>query len=293
MADSLTFTSLQRFLRSEYYALNTCFIGTYYLFRRAHVGSIVELKTPVDLWKGEFTTLHSAEFRGLEAQVAATLVVTAIFRSYRSTSLDASLATILGFSQLFVIIMSCLVDGAAGLHYLAAFALVFLLVNEPTYTGPSKVDTLTPQTFQEACTSSAAAASGVACVVYLHAPWHARCRHACGLFAELSNRYATDKLRFGQLDVGCWPRIARQLDIELSSVSNQLPTIAMWEGGEERGRVPTSSAGRRRQRSAKWGITKLDIINALELDVRYANSMSSTTGSASQHDQAGESKKAA
>lgn len=63
-----------------------------------------------------------------------------------------------------------------------------------------------------------------------------RCRHAYPLFAELSNRYATDKLHFAKLDVGVWPHIARQLGMDLSAVSSQLPTVVCFEKGEETGR---------------------------------------------------------
>ncbi len=97
------------------------------------------------------------------------------------------------------------------------------------------------------------------------------------MFAELSLRYATDKLRFARLDVGTWSRTGKALNLDLTSTSSQLPTVALFEHGSEVARVPAATraalAG-----AAKHTLSKVQLISALELDARFARSMGSGTG---------------
>lgn len=61
-------------------------------------------------------------------------------------------------------------------------------------------------------------------------------------------------------------QVAAAYSVELSSVSQQLPTLLLFEGGEEKGRLPK-----------KWGstltgaaFTKKDVVRCFELDARLA-----------------------
>eukprot|EP00967_Tisochrysis_lutea_P034093 scaffold40603_cov15-Tisochrysis_lutea.AAC.1 len=64
-------------------------------------------------------------------------------------------------------------------------------------------------------------------------PRACRCRHGYTLFADLANRYTTDKLRFFKLDVGVWPHVGTVADVEVSCVSSQLPSVITYEKGQE------------------------------------------------------------
>lgn len=57
----------------------------------------------------------------------------------------------------------------AGLHYLVAFLIVFLLVNEPGYSGEDKVSTLTAKVFQEECLTDDG--SGATRIVFFYTDW--------------------------------------------------------------------------------------------------------------------------
>jgi hypothetical protein len=96
------------------------------------------------------------------------------------------------------------------------------------------------------------------------------------MFAELANRYASDSLCFYKLDVSTWLNVAISAGItELSGASPQLPTVVVFEGGEEKARLPDPKAG-------KSSLSKLDLIKHLSLDVRYAIAQGSTGSSHSQ-----------
>jgi hypothetical protein len=100
------------------------------------------------------------------------------------------------------------------------------------------------------------------------------------MFAELANRYATDQLCFYKLDVSTWVNVAASLGInEFSSASPQLPTVVVFEGGDEKARLPDPRAG-------KTSFTKLDLIKHLSLDVRYAIAQGSTGAGGSSNTQA-------
>lgn len=285
-----------RFLTSEYFLLNVCVLATYYLYREAHVDYDVDLGSPLtSVWKvlqplikgagvqlpnwvvGRFSSLHSAAFTALESQVAASLVLTAVMRSYKSSSVDAMVATLVGYCQGFVLINSALTDAVACTWYLLAFIIIFLLFNEPSYTGASNVDILTPALLQEKCLTDNG--DGVAYAVFMHTSWSSRSRHAYPVFAELSQRFATDKLKFGRLDIGLWPVLARQLNLDLSAVSSQLPTVILFEGGQAAARVPAGSKASLKG-VGKWTFSKVELISALQLDARYARTMTTAVGAA-------------
>ena len=67
-----------------------------------------------------------------------------------------------------------------------------------------------------------------------------RCSYGYALFADLANRYSTDKLRFVRLDLGVWPSVGTVADVEVSAISGQLPSVITYERGQEERRVPST-----------------------------------------------------
>jgi len=45
-------------------------------------------------------------------------------------------------------------------------------------------------------------------------------------------------VQFAKMDLGRWPRIAKELNVSLSGTSKQLPTLIMYENGRECARIP-------------------------------------------------------
>lgn len=56
-----------------------------------------------------------------------------------------------------------------------------------------------------------------------------------------THRYASEKLKFGCLDVGMWPRFAKEVKISTQTWSNQLPATVLYSRGQEVARIPAAS----------------------------------------------------
>jgi hypothetical protein len=52
------------------------------------------------------------------------------------------------------------------------------------------------------------------------------------------HRYSSETLRFGKVDVDKFPELAREYQIDASTASWQLPTLILFQGGTEIGRLP-------------------------------------------------------
>ncbi len=78
-----------------------------------------------------------------------------------------------------ILALTCsLLPQVACAWYFLAFTLIFVLFNEPSYTGPSAVETLTGDTFVEKCASKeqggGGANGGATYVVFCGTQWSAR-----------------------------------------------------------------------------------------------------------------------
>ena len=110
--------------------------------------------------------------------------------------------TLLGYVQCFVSVMAFLVDPLLSAHYLAAFILSYLLLEQPNVTGNSPaVENWTPVVLKERARASEGPFAGVSYLVFLHAPYSLQCNHIFGTFSELAARYATEKVVFARLDL--------------------------------------------------------------------------------------------
>ncbi|KAF5835916.1 hypothetical protein DUNSADRAFT_6673 [Dunaliella salina] len=237
--------SLKRLLLSEYYGANLLVLTTYIVGLRRHaLGKDVEKATPLSWLTG---SVETAPFVAVEFQLGAALVSAALIYGYRSTTCDAAVASAAWFARLHMLLMALLVDKAAFVCYAAAFGLVFLLFSHPWHTDSDD---------KPACEPTSITNLG-AC----------RCRHGYTLFADLAKRYTTDKLRFAKLDVGVWPHVGTVADVEVSCVSNQLPSVITYEKGQEDRRVPSTRKNR------KHIFSRLDLINGLGLDIKRARSL--------------------
>uniref|UniRef100_A0A7S0WRM6 Thioredoxin domain-containing protein n=1 Tax=Chlamydomonas leiostraca TaxID=1034604 RepID=A0A7S0WRM6_9CHLO len=273
-------------LMSEYYLANAVVILSYLWFRSKHTGTQVNIKNPVNIHP-MFSSLHSSSFDTLEGQIFTTLLITAAFRTFRATSLEAYFASACGFCQLFVLIITAVTDVVVGIQYAMALMIIIMVCNQPTYTGPDQVNALTPITFHEITKKDNT--DGITHVVLFYASWSSRCRQTYSLFAELSNRFSADKIQFSKLDIGTWPREAKLQNIDLSAGSAQVPSVIMYEKGHEVARVPSNTKAAIRV-ATKRAFTKSDLIKGLELEKRHAKA-TGAAGAASGDKAEGKKKK--
>ena len=152
--------------------------------------------------------------------------------------------------------------------YLFSYLVLAMLFPQPIYAGPTKAVEYTPQTFYETVltghdekhdkkdtkdtkdtkkkekkekpptTPADADPDAVTHIVELFAPWSPQCLVLEPVFAELSQTYATEKRKFGKLDVSRWPAMAKELNVNLNGATDQLPTFVSFQHGKELRRIP-------------------------------------------------------
>ncbi|GLC45752.1 hypothetical protein PLESTB_000502200 [Pleodorina starrii] len=252
---------LNMMLTSPYYFLNIMLTSLYVVFREYYRHKPIQQGM---LFFGEVR-----DYESWERYVGFLCGCYGAFRFIKARSRMAGLTSLLDFAQLFVGIMAMVCSPILLAYLVLAYALIYLLIPQPMYPLADVMEPLTPEHLAEDVRKPG---TDVTWVVYYYAPWHPACRHMAPELADLARRYGgTDKLKFAMLDVGEYSKAATRLGIELSPVSQQLPTMALYEKGEEVARLPAKKAGGAGFRAG--GFKAKDAIRALELDMRFTRAM--------------------
>ena len=106
-------------------------------------------------------------------------------------------------------------------------------------------------------------------VIAFYTVWSPACNALAPIFAELSHTYSgCTGLRFGKVDVTRHPAVARQVGVDATTWSKQLPTIVVFRGGREIDRRPGLSS--KTKKVVKFNFTWENIIAAFSLKELYA-----------------------
>ena len=70
------------------------------------------------------------------------------------------------------------------------------------------------------------------------AQWADSCFYTAPLWHKFANKYATDKVKFIEIDVGKFVRMTKDFKVNTQGVANQLPTLVMLENEREYLRFP-------------------------------------------------------
>ena len=144
---------------------------------------------------------------------------------------------------------------------------MFLLLKGPRYNGPQKISTFySINDFENTVTGKKASKSDTMWLVAFVTDWNPDCHFFIPVLAELSLRYTNETLRFGQIDIGKFPELAEVFKIDVSGMSNQLPSFILFENGKEKQRLPPLN---KKNEVIKTIITKESVIRVFELDTRY------------------------
>ncbi len=157
-------------------------------------------------------------------------------------------------------------------YYITLYCIMYLLLPQPE--APSlheHLEHLTPEGLAE---DVKAPGSETTWVVLYYTSYSAPCRQMSWDLADLAARYATDRLKFAVLDVGEYYKTAAKLGIDLTPYNPQLPTVVLYEKGEEVMRMP------KKQGSSIWGsgFKARDVVRSMELDMRYTRSLAKLKG---------------
>jgi thiol-disulfide isomerase/thioredoxin len=126
-------------------------------------------------------------------------------------------------------------DVKLGVAYSIFFVITAMLVPEPTYQGPEKIVYFrTANSFDDELERD----KRVNWVVTFYTTWNPGCANFAPIFAQISNEYHLDNLKFGKIDIGRLPELGKKYHVSDSSLSRQLPTIILFRNGKEVCRRP-------------------------------------------------------
>lgn len=186
-------------------------------------------------------------------------------RLWRRSTLDQFLSDM----SFYLRAMSCFVlvcaDWRRGVYLLLWNLLSFLLLPQQRYAGPSKVELLNPASLDRQAMSES---SKETWLVMLTAPWSSKSRHAQHTFAELSQEYSSNNLRFGELEVSRWPKVAVKFDVNIESIPHQLPSFLLFQRGKVVKRLPAKD-----ENWERWLRLRTILVGHFELDMLMAKEM--------------------
>jgi len=94
-----------------------------------------------------------------------------------------------------------------GAMYGVVFVLCALLLPEPTYNGPENVVYFrTPNSLDEELERD----KRIIWIVTFYTTWNPSCVNFAPIFAQISNEYRLDNLKFGKVDIGRLPEIGKK-----------------------------------------------------------------------------------
>eukprot|EP00951_Prasinocladus_malaysianus_P009410 scaffold68662_cov37-Prasinocladus_malaysianus.AAC.1 len=229
--------------------------------------------------------VSQADLLSWEKQAFSVFGVVMAVKAYKALSLDMFFSDFFLYAKAVLFALSYASDWRICCYYVIAFVLMFLVAQQPCYTGPDNIKYFTPGTFKWDVQENH---KGVTWLVELYAPWSPPCIHLEPVFADLSLKYTNERFKFGKLDVGRWPQIGPELRVDVNGATEQLPTIIMFEAGEEIGRIPhVFSDGS----FAKGKFRRSDIVRAFDLENQYARTLKGESFKSSQKAKSGKEKR--
>jgi Thioredoxin len=205
-----------------YYLGNAALIGTYLVHRFILPGSSLASSVLARSWES----------------VVGVCAVALLVSSQRKKvpSVDGFLGQILTVGRCAVLSLAFLVSWKIGLYYLLAILFLFVLFPQPVYSGRSPVQQLTPAAFHQDILK--AGPSDGRWLVEFYAPWSSSCVHFRPVFAGLAWDCTNENLKFGHLEISRWPGLAKSLNIDVGTMSLQLPTVVLFEKGYALSQTP-------------------------------------------------------
>ncbi|QDZ25518.1 thioredoxin domain-containing protein [Chloropicon primus] len=237
------------------------FLQPYYLFN-----ALILLSYPLArFWAMNTRGLRNglvhteSEVISWEKQAFSLLGIITVVKFIKRQSLDSFFSDFFMFMKVAVAVLAFVLDVRLFSWYWMVYTIMFVLLQQPRYAGPSKFTHYTPASLHEAVNLD----DGVSRLIEFHAAWSPPCLHLEPAMAELSVKYTKDDFKFGKFDVGRWPYVGEGYKVSTSAIANQLPTLILFKGGKEVARIPHVFKD---GSFVKGRYRKKDIIKGFDLD---------------------------
>ncbi|KAM3131347.1 hypothetical protein pb186bvf_016529 [Paramecium bursaria] len=227
-----------------------------------------------------------------------TLMAYAVVKYYRASTNRQFLSDLFFTVKIALIASYFFVDFRISIIYAVACLAVWLLFSEPTYDGPTQMleiesmeqfEEIVGVTFKDDAngdiveelnkryltknqnkkyqqTTNYKQTDMVFAEFYVD--WAQTCQHTKEIWADFSNKFQTKQLKFISVDLQKIPRLSECYRINTSGVSRQLPTLILFENGEEALRFPPIDQ-KTRKIAKVLKYAKKELLNLFNLDKRY------------------------
>uniref|UniRef100_A0A3Q3DBM6 Thioredoxin-related transmembrane protein 2a n=1 Tax=Hippocampus comes TaxID=109280 RepID=A0A3Q3DBM6_HIPCM len=135
----------------------------------------------------------------------------------------------------------------------------------PLYVGPEYIKYFSDKTIDEELQKD----SRVTWIVEFYANWSSDCQSFAPVYADLSLKYNCAGLRFGKVDVGRYGEVSQRYKVSTSPLSKQLPSLVLFQGGQEIMRRPAVDS---KGRAISWTFNEENIIREFDLNERFQKS---------------------
>lgn len=141
-----------------------------------------------------------------------------------------------------------------------------MLFRVPLYSGPSKFTEIESRVEFENTVKA-----DEIWVILFYAEWDTQCNLTMSIWADLSLKYTTNKLKFGKVDVERVSEAALTACVDGSGLTGQLPTLIKYENGKEIVRFPPVASDGTMGRVIKYKVGP--IVNYLGLKEDYFSTL--------------------
>ncbi|XP_076035521.1 thioredoxin-related transmembrane protein 2 homolog [Oratosquilla oratoria] len=179
---------------------------------------------------------ESCEFSMWESEVMFFMLVVIMFRSRKTDS--RSMLSYISLASMYAKVGNVILwfssDPIQGIVYCIISLIIFLIIGEPVYKGPEAITYFRANALDDEIVKD----PSVTWLIAYYAAWNPQCTSFAHVFAKLSNEYALENLKFGKIDVGRYPDVAKKHHINITAFSVQLPTVSIFKNGKEVMRRP-------------------------------------------------------
>lgn len=250
----LTIPNIRHYL-SAYHVANTVLCVSFVFLRtfRPFCTTLFPLKNP------EFPV---CVLSWGETNILLFLACVIVLKNRRRPPFQQYIVTVFNFSKVANFALFFYADPRLSLLFAVSCLVVVVLFPEPAYLGPQNVTYFEGNTLEEELTTD----PRTTWMVQFYANWAPECLAFAGDFAKLSVEYHHSRLKFGKVDAGRYPEIAKKFGVETSPLCKQMPSLILFQNGKEVSRKPGKNS---RGQTVKYNFTKENIVKDFDLNNVY------------------------
>ncbi|KAK2904188.1 thioredoxin-related transmembrane protein 2-A [Channa argus] len=208
---------------------------------------------------------NSCDFDWRELEILMFLSAIVMMKNRRAFTLEQHIGNLFLFSKVANVILFFRLDIRLGILYLTLCVAFVMTCKPPLYMGPEYIKYFNDKTIDEELQKD----SRVTWIVEFYANWSSDCQAFAPIFADLSLKYNCAGLRFGKVDIGRYGEISQRYRVSTSPLAKQLPSVALFKGGQEIMRRPVVDS---KGRAMSWTFNEENMIREFNLNELFQKS---------------------